>query len=72
MRVLRRALASTVGSKPLSFLMNVVLPFRAAEWKLDEVVYGAVSYVLNVNPGPEVAIYPGEQLTGWSGCRVGS
>lgn len=60
-RALARAITTTMGSSPFQFFTQVIMQNRVADYKLDEVVYGAVSYVTAVNPGKHVHIYPGEQ-----------
>jgi hypothetical protein len=60
MRVFSRAISSTLGSKPVQFFLNVLLPNRFANYKINEVIWALVSYLSAVNPGPGVQIWPGE------------
>ncbi|KAI8468390.1 MAG: hypothetical protein J3K34DRAFT_459882 [Monoraphidium minutum] len=59
-RLLRRALSSTLGAKPMQFVRSVVAKNRQKGYKADEVVLGTVAYLTAVNPGPDVHIYPGK------------
>lgn len=60
MRVLQRALTSTLGARPLQFAANVLLPNRNGDWSLGKVLFGTLAYFSGVNPDPSVQIYPGK------------
>lgn len=70
MGLLQRAVRSTLGAKPLQFALNVLLPNRNGDYRLDEVVYGVLAYFSGVNPDPSVSIYPGERFALFSVFRA--
>lgn len=58
--MLHDAVRSTLGSNPMQFFMNVLLPnTRGGGYKFDEVIYSMVAYFSGVVPDKSVQIYPG-------------